>query len=176
MTQEKENTIKKEQINKSIPDIRPGDTIRVYQIIPGYGSSKKEEEKEKIQVFEGLVLAKRRDKEIGATVTVRKIIDRIGVERIFPIFSPTIKKIEIVRRSKVRRAKLFYLRFAKGRKARLKAKEFMPEISVEETPIPFEDETAPIEESNIKVTPEETIPTATTEESTNKDQDNKGTE
>jgi large subunit ribosomal protein L19 len=156
MTQE--NTIKKEQTDKSIPDIRPGDTIKVYQIIPGYGSSKKEEGKEKIQVFEGLVLAKRRDKEIGATITVRKIIDRIGVERIFPIFSPTIKKIEVIRRSKVRRAKLFYLRFAKGKKARLKAKEFMPEISVEETPMPVENEEIPIKETNIETTPKEASP------------------
>ncbi len=178
MTQENENTTKNEQINKSIPDIRPGDTIKVYQIIPGSGSSKNEEGKEKIQIFEGLVLAKRRDKEIGATITVRKIIDRIGVERIFPIFSPTIKKIEIVRRSKVRRAKLFYLRFAKGRKARLKAKEFMPEISIEETPMPFEENEAPVEENNnnIEATPGETVPTVPAEESINPDNGDKAAE
>jgi large subunit ribosomal protein L19 len=171
MTQE--NTTKKELINKSIPDIRPGDTIKVHQIIPGSGSSKKEQEKEKIQVFEGLVLAKRRDKEIGATITVRKIIDRIGVERIFPIFSPTIKKIEIVRRAKVRRAKLFYLRFAKGRKARLKAKEFMPEISVEETPMPVENDETPIEENNIEIIQKETSPI---EESINQEKSEKTAE
>ncbi len=146
MTQENETAISQEQKAESIPDIRPGDTIKVYQIIPNPGTSKHGEEKEKIQVFEGIVLAKRRHKEIGATITVRKVIDRIGVERIFPIFSPTIKKIEIIRRGKVRRAKLFYLRRASGRKARLKAKEFIPEISVEETPTAVENEEGPTQE------------------------------
>ncbi|MBU1045532.1 50S ribosomal protein L19 [Patescibacteria group bacterium] len=138
MTPENETTTDQEQEAKSIPDIRPGDTVKVYQIIPDSDSSKNGEGKEKIQVFEGVVLAKRRNREIGATITVRRVIDRIGVERIFPVFSPTIKKIEVVRRGRVKRAKLFYLRRASGRKARLKAKKFMPEISVEETPMPVE--------------------------------------
>jgi len=146
MTQENESATnnqdgqeqKQGQGASPIPDIRPGDTIKVYQVIPDTGSSKHGQEKEKIQIFEGVVLAKRRGKEIGATITVRKIIDRIGVERIFPLYSPTIKKIEIIRRGKTKRAKLFYLRRASGRKARLKAKEFIPEISMEETPTPDE--------------------------------------
>ena len=108
-------------------DIRPGDTVRVHQKI-------KEGDKERIQVFEGLVLARKHGKGIQATITVRKVSKGIGVERIFPIHSPSLKKIEVIKRAKVRRAKLYYLREAKGRKARLKAKEFNLEIPEEEQP------------------------------------------
>lgn len=83
--------------------IRPGDTVRVHQKIEDKG-------KTRIQVFEGLVLARKHGSEAGATFTVRKVVDGIGVEKIFPLYSPMIDKIEIVRRSKVRRAKLYYIR------------------------------------------------------------------
>jgi len=85
-------------------DIRPGDTVRVWQKI--------EEDKGKfrLQAFEGLVLARKHGREAGATFTVRKVIDGIGVERIFPLYSPMIDEIEMVRRSKVRRAKLYFVR------------------------------------------------------------------
>jgi len=83
-------------------------------------------------------LARKHGKEMGATITVRKVISGIGVERIFPIHLPTIEKIEIIKRGKVRRAKLYYLRKAKGKKARLKKKEFAEAVAeekpVEETP------------------------------------------
>lgn len=111
------------QANQDLPDIRPGDTVRVEQKIPASAiakASKKEEGREKTQVFEGLVIARKHGKEIGATITVRREISGIGVERIFPIYSPTIEKIEILKRGKVRRAKLYYLRKAKGKKAKLK--------------------------------------------------------
>ncbi len=121
------NIVKKfnqSQLKKDLPDIRPGDTVRIHQIIPAISGIKskktKEKEKEKIQVSEGLVLARRHGKGINATITVRKVISGIGVEKILPIHSPLIQKIEIIKRGKVRRAKLFYLREAKGRKARLK--------------------------------------------------------
>ena len=104
------------QLRKNLPDIRPGDTVRVYQKI-------KEGDKERIQAFEGLVLAKKHGKGNSATITVRTTISGIGVERIFPIHSPILEKIEILKRAKVRRAKLYYLRKAKGKKARLKKKE-----------------------------------------------------
>ncbi len=120
----------KSQIKTDLPNIRPGDTVRIHQIIPvvsGMRSKKvkkvEKEEKEKTQIFEGIVLARKHGKGINSTITVRKVISGIGVEKIIPIHSPLVKKIEILKRGKVRRAKLFYLRTAKGRKARLKAKE-----------------------------------------------------
>jgi len=92
---------------------------------------KKGEIKEKTQVFEGIVIAKKHGSEIGATITVRKIIGGVGVERIFPLHLPSIEKIEVLRRSKVRRAKLYFLRTAKGKRARLKRKEFVEAIAEE---------------------------------------------
>jgi large subunit ribosomal protein L19 len=89
----------KEEIKK----IKAGDVIRVYQRI-------KEGGKERTQVFEGIVIARKHGNEIGATITVRKEISGIGVEKIFPIHSPTIEKIEILRKGKRKRAKLYYLR------------------------------------------------------------------
>ncbi len=83
--------------------IRPGDTVRVHQKIQDKG-------KVRIQVFEGLVLARKHGDEPGATFTVRKVASGVGVEKIFPLYSPLIDKIEIVKRAKVRRAKLYYIR------------------------------------------------------------------
>ena len=115
----------KEYLKEGIPDIRPGDTIRVHQKIKeGDPSSTSGQVKERIQIFEGVVLARKHGKGISATITVRKISQGVGVERIFPVHAPFIQKIEIVKRAKVRRAKLYYLRGAKGKKARLKAREF----------------------------------------------------
>jgi len=84
-------------------ELRSGDTVRVWQKI-------KEGEKTRLQAFEGLILARKHGDEAGATFTVRKTIDGVGVERIFPLYSPVIDEIEIVRRSKVRRAKLYFVR------------------------------------------------------------------
>jgi len=83
--------------------IKPGDTVRVHQKIVDKG-------KTRIQVFEGIVLARKHGDEPGATFTVRKVSQRIGVEKIFPLYTPLIEKIEIVKRAKVRRAKLYYIR------------------------------------------------------------------
>ena len=120
-------TFNKTQLKKEIPEIRPGDTVRVYQrikeILKKGKSSKGQEVKERIQPFEGLVIAKKHGKGISATITVRKIIGGIGVEKIYPLHSPTLEKIEILKRSKVRRAKLYYLRRVKGERAMLKQKE-----------------------------------------------------
>jgi len=117
-------TFIKSQIKTDLPDIRPGDTVRLEQKIPASAeASAGKKEGEKIQVFEGLVIAKKHGKEIGATITVRREIAGIGVERIFPIHSSTIEKIEILKRGKVRRAKLYYLREIKGKRAKIKEKE-----------------------------------------------------
>ena len=85
------------------PEIRPGYTVKVHQKI-------KEGDKERIQVFEGMVIARHGGNNINATFMVRKISDGVGVERIFPLHSPTIAKIEVAKKAKVRRAKLYYLR------------------------------------------------------------------
>lgn len=84
-------------------DIRAGDTVKVWQKIQEKG-------KTRLQAFEGLVLAVKHGKEAGGTFTVRKVTSGVGVEKIFPIYSPAIDKIDIVKRSKVRRAKLYHIR------------------------------------------------------------------
>ncbi len=84
-------------------DLRPGDTVRVYQRIEEKG-------KTRLQVFEGVVLARKHGREAGGTVTVRRVVGGVGVEKIFPIYSPSIEKFDVVRRAKVRRAKLYYIR------------------------------------------------------------------
>jgi large subunit ribosomal protein L19 len=106
--------LQKEQMRTDIPDFRPGDTIRVHARI-------KEGDKERIQVFQGVVIRKRKG-TTDATFTVRKVSYGIGVERIFPSHSPTIDRVEIVTRGKVRRAKLYYLRKLRGKAARIKEK------------------------------------------------------
>ena len=121
------NNLLNSYLKKDLPDIRPGDTVKVYQKI-------KEKDKERVQTFEGLVLARKHGKEMGATITVRKMISGVGVEKIFPLHSPVIEKIEILRRGKVRRAKLYYLRTAKGKRARLKRKEFAEVIPPSDAP------------------------------------------
>lgn len=110
-------------------EVRPGDKIRVYQIIEGFleksaeksaGDGKKK--KRKVQVFEGTVIARKHGKEIGSTITVRTKIEKVGVEKIFPLFSPLIEKIEIVERKRVRRAKLYYIRGKSDKEIRKKLK------------------------------------------------------
>jgi large subunit ribosomal protein L19 len=106
--------IEREQMRLDIPDFRSGDTVKVHAKI-------KEGDKERIQVFQGVVIRKRKGK-MGATFTVRKVSYGIGVERIFPLHSPNIDKVEIVSRGKVRRGRLYYMRQLKGKAARIKEK------------------------------------------------------
>ncbi|OGZ69477.1 MAG: 50S ribosomal protein L19 [Candidatus Staskawiczbacteria bacterium RIFCSPHIGHO2_02_FULL_42_22] len=113
---------------KQMPDIRPGDTVRVHQKI-------KEGDKERIQIFEGIVIARKHGKGISSTITVRKVVDQVGVERIFPVHSPSLAKIEVTKSSSVRRSKLYYLRTAKGAKGKLKNKELAAAIAPEEKPV-----------------------------------------
>lgn len=101
-------------------DIKPGNTVRVWQKI-------KEGNKTRLQAFEGLIISHKHGYEPGATFTVRKIIEGIGCERIFPLFSPNIEKIEVVKRAKVRRAKLYYVRAKAAREIRKKMKQVKTE-------------------------------------------------
>ncbi len=105
----KEKTIKEEgKIDRSFPGVKPGCVVRVHQKIKDVDAKGKE--KERIQVFEGLVLARKHGTEPGATITVRKISEGIGVEKIFPLALPEIVKIEVTKEYEVRRAKLYYTR------------------------------------------------------------------
>jgi large subunit ribosomal protein L19 len=104
--------ITKEQLRSDLPAFRPGDTVRVHvKVVEGT--------RERIQVYEGVVI-KRRGGGISETFTVRKISYGVGVERTFPVHTPKIAKLEVIRRGKVRRAKLYYLRNLRGKKARIK--------------------------------------------------------
>ncbi len=104
--------LEKEQMRVDLPPFRAGDTVKVFSRI-------KEGDKERIQVFEGVVIRKRKG-NTGATFTVRKVSYGVGVEKIFPFHSPTIDKIEVISKGKVRRARLYYLRKLRGKAARLK--------------------------------------------------------
>ena len=108
------NVIESRGEQQDIPPFGPGDTVRVHQRVV-------EGDKQRIQVFEGVVIA-RRGSRTNASFTVRKVSYGIGVERIFPLHSPNIEKIEVTRQGKVRRAKLYYLRGRRGKAARIKEK------------------------------------------------------
>ena len=108
--------IEKEMMRLDHPDFAAGDTVKVHVKI-------REGEKERIQVFEGVVISKRNGSS-HATFTVRKVSYGIGVERIFPMHSPIIDKIEILTRGRVRRAKIYYLRKLRGKAARIKEKRY----------------------------------------------------
>ncbi|MBV0931663.1 50S ribosomal protein L19 [Lentilactobacillus sp. IMAU92037] len=105
--------INNEQLRDDIPDFRAGDSLRVHvKVVEGT--------RERIQLFEGVVI-KRKGSGIQATYTVRKVNNGVGVERIFPLHSPRVDKIEVIRHGQVRRAKLYYLRALQGKAARIRA-------------------------------------------------------
>lgn len=106
--------LEREQMNKEIPDFRAGDTVIVQIKV-------KEGERERLQAFEGLVIAKR-NRGLNSAFTVRKISHGEGIERVFPTYSPLIQSIEVKRRGRVRRAKLYYMRNLRGKAARIKEK------------------------------------------------------
>ena len=106
--------IAEEQLRTDVPDFGPGDTVKVLYLV-------REGAKERIQAFEGVCIA-RKGGGLDETFTVRKISSGIGVERVFPLHAPTVSGIEVVRRGRVRRAKLYYLRGRRGRSARIREK------------------------------------------------------
>ncbi len=134
---------------KKVPVIQPGYTVKIHQKI-------KEGEKERIQIFEGLVIKINSGYGADKTITVRKNVGGIGVERIFPLYSTNIVKIEVKKKSKVRRSKLYYMRERSGKSARLK-ETFVSEKELEDSIEELAEEKATEEES-------ETEATATTEE------------
>ena len=109
---EKIQQIEKEQMRLDHPDFGPGDNVKVHVKI-------REGEKERIQVFQGVVISKRKG-NTNATFTVRKVSYGVGVERVFPLHSPALDKIEVVTRGRVRRSKIYYLRKLRGKAARIK--------------------------------------------------------
>jgi len=129
--------------------IRAGDTVRVHQKIVEYKKGKGADKKEKItttsriQVFEGLVIAVKHGKQAGASFTVRATLSGVGVEKTFPLYSPAIDKIEIARRSKVRRAKLYFIREKASKEVRRQLRNMrMMNISTDD----FREPEAPAEE------------------------------
>ena len=109
-------------------DFQSGDTVRVWQKI-------KEKDKFRLQAFEGLVLARKHGEQAGGTFTVRKVMDGVGVEKIFPLFSPMIDKIEVTRRAKTRRSKLYFVREKAAKEIRrAMRKTLTTKEVVEETP------------------------------------------
>jgi large subunit ribosomal protein L19 len=105
-------SVESEQLRQDIPEFRPGDTVRVHvRVVEGA--------KERVQPYEGVVI-KRRGGGLSETFTVRRVSYGVGVERCFPVHMPRIQKIELIKRGKVRRAKLFYLRKRSGKAARIK--------------------------------------------------------
>jgi large subunit ribosomal protein L19 len=109
--------IEMEQMKKNIPSFKPGDTVKVHvKIVEG--------DKSRIQAFQGVVIS-RQNGGVRESFTVRKISNNIGVERVFPLHSPVLDKIEVVTRGQVRRAKLYYLRKLRGKAARIREKKYV---------------------------------------------------
>ena len=108
--------LEREQMRMDIPSFRPGDTVRVHVKI-------REGEKARVQIFQGIVIVKKKG-GIRSSFTVRKISYGIGVERVFPLHSPSIDKIEVVEKGLVRRSRLYYLRGLRGKAARVKTRRF----------------------------------------------------
>jgi len=115
------------QRNKKVPELRSGDVIKIHRKI-------KEGSKERIQVFEGIIIAIKGRQSSSPMMTVRKVTLGVGVELILPIFSPQIEKIELVKRAKVRRAKLYYIRDKSTKSLRMKYKDLSGFVKEDEAP------------------------------------------
>ncbi|MEZ4103016.1 MAG: 50S ribosomal protein L19 [Candidatus Paceibacterota bacterium] len=113
-------------------DLKAGDTVRVFSKIQEKG-------KTRLQAFEGLVLARKHGTELGATITVRKISEGVGVERIFPLYSPNVDRFEVIKRANVKRSKLYFLREKTAKEIRRKLKAFGFIVKTEDVEIKAED-------------------------------------
>ncbi len=145
---------------KKVPTLKTGQTVRVHQRI-------QEGNKSRIQVFEGLIIKMNSGSGVDKTFTVRKIVSGIGVEKMFPIYSPIIEKIEVKKEGKVRRAKIYYMRDRAGKSARLKesfVSEKEVEESIEELAEQKEKEEAEKKEKEAAEAPEEEVAEAPAEE------------
>lgn len=118
--------INAENLKSDIPEFRSGDTVRVHQLI-------QEGNKERIQVFEGVVM-RRNGGGMAETFTVRKVSYNVGVERIFPLHSPRLSRIEVIRRGRVKRARLYYLRGRRGKAARIQQAAYIDKSSGNQAP------------------------------------------
>jgi len=154
MSQEILNHVAQSSMNRAVPVLKPGMNIKVHQKIT-------EGEKTRTQVFQGLVIKVSSGTGVNKTFTVRKIVDGIGVEKIFPFYAPSLEKIELMKRGKVRRAKLYYMRDRQGKATRLRdlplgelewVEATPEELEAEEAAAP-EVEAAPAEEAKTEEAP-----------------------
>ena len=153
----------RQSMKKNVPDLRPGDTVRVHQRI-------REGNKTRIQIFEGIILAVRGGKSINSSYVVRYVHKgtRVGVEKTFPLHSPNVEKIERIKTSKVRQARLFYLRERFGRMARMKGEVRNLEDWVEPTDTPEAEVAQPeVEETEVETDKEPEVTMVVDEEQVN---------
>lgn len=157
MSQEILDHVAKDSMQKKVPVFKPGNTVRVHQKISEGG-------KDRIQIFEGLVIKISSGSGVNKTFTVRKVVDGVGVEKIFPLYSPNVKQIDIVKGGKVRRAKLYYMRERTGKSARLRDQKLGELETIGEDYVPVEEvveeESAP--EAQVEETPVEEAPSEET--------------
>lgn len=148
---------------KKLPVLKPGATVKVYQKI-------KEAGKERVQMFQGLVIRVNAGAGVDKTFTVRKIVEGVGVEKIFPFHTPTIEKIVVVKQGKVRRSKLYYMRDLQGKSTRLRETDLLASIADESEPTEEKEEVVeetPVEEAQVEeVAAEETAVEETATEET----------
>ncbi len=124
MTLTKQQQFTKSFLKTDMPEIKVGDTVKLHQKIPASAeASTGKKEGTRIQIFEGVVIAQKHGKGVSGSMIVRKIIDGVGVEKMIPLHSPNLAKIEVIAHGKTRRAKLYFLRDRIGKKSKLKRKE-----------------------------------------------------
>ena len=119
------NFYQKGELKKSLPEMKSGDTVKVYEKIP-------DEKKKKSQIFEGVLIAKKHGEGINGTFTIRRIIDGVGVEKVYPYHSPLVEKIEVIKKGKARRSKLYYLREESEKKVRRKLRSVAVRVDPKE--------------------------------------------